>query len=151
MKLFLLIILLLFFIMLGVFVYMKYYYKHLIFKDMVYICKMLKNNISFNKNTIDNLLQSAEKNISHFTKGIIEQKDADKKLFVLTKEEMIVINTFIKSLGYGDVKYELNNITYYENEFEVQKVASKELLNKDGKMYLKLIIGVGLAIFIILI
>ena len=151
MKLFLLIVLLVLFIILGIFVYMKYYYKYLVYKDMVYLCKMLKNNISFNKNTIDNLLQSAEKNISSFTKNVIKQKSLDKKSFVLTKEEMLVIEGFIASLGYGDIKYEINNLSYYENEFNEKKTTSKELLNKDGKMYLKLIVGVGLAIFIILI
>ena len=151
MKLFLLIVLLVLFIILGVFVYLKFYYRHIVYKDMVYLCKMLKNNITFNKNTIDKLLETASKNISHFSKTMLQPNLVEKKSYVLSKDEVVVIDGFIKSLGLGDVKYEINNLSYYENEFNEKKVLTKELLNKDGKMYLKLIIGVGLAIFIILI
>ena len=140
-----------FFVLLAVLIYLKYHYKFVVYKDLVYLCKMLKNNISFNKNTIDVLLKNAEKNISNFTKNLICQNNNYKKSYVLTKEELLDIEGFVKSLGLGDVKYEINNLTYYENEFNDKKVNSKELLNKDGKMYLKLIIGVGIAIFIILI
>ena len=112
---------------------------------------MLKNNISFNKNTIDELLSTAEKRVSSLTKNILYDKLSNRKSYILTKEELLVFEGFIKSLGRGDVSYEINNINYYESEFLDKKTTTKELLDKDGKMYLKLIIGVGLAIFIILI
>ena len=51
----------------------------------------------------------------------------------------------------NDVSFEVNNITYYEKEFEEKKLIYKESLNKEGKMYLKLIITIGLAVCIILI
>lgn len=151
MKLFLLILLFVVFIFFAVFIYLRYYYKFIFYKDMVFLCKMLKNNISFNKDTIDKLLYSAEHNLSNTTKSILNSNVVDNKSILLNKEEKFFINRFIKSLGSGDVKFELNNITYYENEFNDKKIISKELLDKDGKMYLKLIIGVGLALFIILI
>ncbi len=151
MKLIFLIVLLILFVVLAILVYLKYYYKHIVYKDMVYLCKMLKNNISFNKNTIDELLSSAEKRVSSLTKNILYDKLSNRKSYILTKEELLVFEGFIKSLGRGDVGYEINNINYYEGEFLDKKTTTKELLDKDGKMYLKLIIGVGLAIFIILI
>ena len=151
MKLFFLIVILGFFVVLSILVYLKYYYRYLLYKDLVYLCKSLKNNIAFNKNTIAELIENAEKNISNFTKRIINGKIDKQKTCIVSKEDYIIIDAFIKSLGAGDIKYEINNITYYENEFNDKKVLSKELLNKDGKMYLKLIIGVGVAIFIILI
>lgn len=151
MKLIFLIVLLILFVVLAILVYLKYYYKHIVYKDMVYLCKMLKNNISFNKNTIDELLSTAEKRVSSLTKNILYDKLSNRKSYILTKEELLVFEGFIKSLGRGDVSYEINNINYYEGEFLDKKTTTKELLDKDGKMYLKLIIGVGLAIFIILI
>ena len=151
MKLIFLIVLLISFVVLAILVYLKYYYKHIVYKDMVYLCKMLKNNISFNKNTIDELLSTAEKRVSSLTKNILYDKLSNRKSYILTKEELLVFDGFIKSLGRGDVSYEINNINYYEGEFLDKKTTTKELLDKDGKMYLKLIIGVGLAIFIILI
>ena len=150
MKLFFLIIILSFFVFLAIFVYLKYYYRYLLYKDLVYLCKSFKNNIAFNKNTIDELMKNSEKNISIFTKRVISGR-IEQKSCVISKEDYIVIDSFIKSLGLGDIKYEINNITYYENEFNDKKILSKELLSKDGKMYLKLIIGIGVAIFIILI
>ena len=150
MKFCLLFVLFLLFVVLAIGVYLKYYYRYIVFKDMVYLCKSLKNNISFNKNTIEMLLKSASKKISNFTKNLI-CGNMSKKSICLTGEDVLEINGFIGSLGKGNVDYEINNISYYENEFEDKKQSSKNDLDKDGKMYLKLIIGIGLAICIILI
>ena len=150
MKMFFLIIIFSFFVFLAILVYLKYYYRYLLYKDLVYLCKSFKNNIAFNKNTIDELMKNSEKNISTFTKRVISGRN-EQKSCVISKEDYVTIDAFLKSLGVGDIKYEINNIAYYENEFNDKKVFSKELLSKDGKMYLKLIIGIGVAIFIILI
>lgn len=151
MKLYLLILLFVIFVIVAFLVYLKYYCRYVVFKDMVYICKSLKNNISFNKNTIANLLENAKTHISTISKNIINQIRSVKKCSFITKDDVVDIENFIKSLGRGDVQYEINNINYYENEFIEKKNLTKELLNRDGKMYLKLIIGIGLAVCIILI
>lgn len=70
---------------------------------------------------------------------------------LINKKDILLINEFVNGLGIGDVDYEVNNISYYENIFDENRRLSKEKLNTDGKMYLKLIIGVGLAICIMLI
>ena len=150
MKIFFLIILFLVFVVVAIYVYLRYYYRFVVFKDMVYISKYLKNNISFNKNTIDQLLQAVDKKISWLTKGLIF-KNSNKKSTALSNEDVLDIEKFVESLGKGDVGFEINNITYYEKEFEDKKILYKDALNKDGKMYLKLIIVVGIAVCIILI
>ena len=150
MKLFLLTLVFLIFVIIAILVYLRYYYRFIIFRDMVYLCKYLKNNICFNKNTIDELLQSIGKKISCHSKNIIINTGSNK-LSYLSNEDYLDIEHFIASLGKGDVSFEINNITYYEKEFDDKKAIYKESLNKDGKMYLKLIIGVGLAVCIILI
>lgn len=150
MKLFFLAIVFLIFVIVAIFVYLRYYYRFTIFKDMVYIAKYLKNNISFNKNTIDELLQSLGKKISLVTRGIISNNNSKKNSY-LSNEDCLDIERFINGLGKGDVSFEINNINYYEKEFEEKKTIYKDSLNKEGKMYLKLIIVVGIAVCIILI
>ncbi len=151
MKLFFLITIFIFFAIVAVIVYLKYYYRFLLYKDLVYVCKSLRNNITFNKNTISSLLQSISPNISKFTSSIFELENENKKSFFVRNEDIVIVKGFLDSLGKGDVSYEINNITYYENDFVEKKSQAKENLEKDGKMYLKLIIGIGIAVCIILI
>ena len=150
MKIFLLIVVFLVFVFFAICVYLRYYYRFTVFKDMVYICKYLKNNITFNKTTIDELLHSVGKKISFVTKSLINGF-GNKKSNYLSNEDCLDVDRFIGSLGKGDVSFEINNISYYEKEFEEKKKLYKESLNKEGKMYLKLIIVIGIAICIILI
>ena len=149
MKIFLLFAVFIIFVVIAILVYLRYYYRFVVFKDMVYIAKFLKNNISFNKSTIGELLQSVGKKIAATSKNIIN--NGCNKSSYLSNEDCLDIDRFINSLGKGDVSFEVNNITYYEKEFEEKKLLYKEKLNKEGKMYLKLIITIGLAVCIILI
>ena len=150
MKVFFLIVLFSIFLVVAICVYLRYYYRFVVFRDMVYISKYLKNNIAFNKNTIDQLLQGVDKKISGVTKSLI-YSNLNTKTTYLSNEDVLDIEKFIGSLGNGDVGFEINNICYYEKEFEDKKIVYKDALNKDGKMYLKLIIVVGIAVCIILI
>ena len=150
MRIFLLSIVFLIFVFFAITVYLRYYYRFIIFRDMVYICKYLKNNITFNKDTIEELLASIGTKISGVTKTLIHNYDSNKSPYI-SNEDYLDIVRFIGSLGKGDVSFEINNITYYEKEFEDKKITHKERLNKDGKMYLKLLIGIGLAVCIILV
>ena len=150
MKIVLLVLLFLVFVSIAIVIYLRYYYRHIVFKDMVYICKYFKNTISFNKNTIDQLMIDIEKNISTMTRNLFNYDIPNKSTF-LTKDDLLEIVNFKKSLGKGNIDYEIHNINYYENEFEEKKNITKDLLNKDGKMYLKLIIAVGIAVCIILV
>lgn len=150
MKFFLLIILFVVFVFIGIFVWATYYYRNLFFKDMEYVCKYFKNNISFNKNNLGDLFQIVENNISSITKSYLKNEKNIKGM-LLKKKDIELCREFVRSLGKGDVEWELNNITYYENIFEENKHSSKNELDKNGSMYFKLIIGIGLAVCIILI
>lgn len=149
MKFCLLVIVFLCFLSLGVFIYLRYYFRYVLFKDLTYICKSLKNNITFKKDKISVLIDKACSNVSRVSKNVIVHKSSN--LFVNSKQDIEVVNEFINSLGNGDVQYELNNIAYYESNFEELKQTSKELLNKNGVMYIKLMIGIGLGICIMLL
>jgi len=151
MKIYLLIILMVLFIFVGILVYFKYYYRFVFHKDMVYLCKVFKNNISFNKDSIHKILNSNLNNISSVTKIIIESCCFNKKNFFINKYDFSLLSKFFESLGNGDIVFEINNLDYYQMEFNERQNLSKELLDKEGKMYLKLIIGIGLIVCIILI
>lgn len=150
MKFFLIILLFAFCVLIATFVYMYYLIRKNLFGDMVYICKYLKNNISFNKNEINVLLTDSFQNINTSSKYILKNNTKSiSKIF--TKEKKSLINDFFKSLGKGDVNFEINNIDYYLNNFENLEAKSKEEVKTKALMYFKLIIGFGLILCILLI
>ena len=149
MKVYLLIILFIFCLSAGLFVYYRYYLRFVLYKDMIYICKTLKSNISFKKTKLKDIFIETNHNISNLTRNIISHNTDNSAL--ISKKDLRVIYEFLDSVGVGDVDFEINNICYYENNFNELKSLSKIALEKEGIMYLKLIIGFGLILCIILI
>lgn len=150
MKLFLLIILFALFVLMAIFVYLFYLYKSRLFGDLDYICKYLKNNISFNKNNLNILLTDSFKEISNTSRYILQNISSPiSKIFLKSKSALI--NDFYKSLGKGDVPFEINNLEYYIKIFDDLKVTTKEEIKTKGLLYFKLIIGFGLIMCILLI
>ncbi len=151
MKLFLLIMLFACFVVLASVVYIFYILRKNLFKDLVYICKYLKNNISFNKNNINTLLTNCFKDISKQSRYLIENNSKQVSILVAGRNNKNLLSDFFKSIGKGDVDYELNNLTYYETNFDNNLKISTEELKTKGQMYFKLIIGLGLIVCILLI
>lgn len=149
MKFYLIICVFILFVLLAIFVYFRYYFHHQLFKDLVGICKHLKNSISFKKEKIDNLLNEAYLHIHFVSRNLL--KNNTNTSFLFKKEDLDIARKFVSSLGKGDVDWEMNNLGYFENDFEQMEKTSKELLQKNGVMYLKIIIGVGLAVCIMLL
>lgn len=150
MKIFLIIILLGLFVLVGSVVYLYYLYRHRLFKDLVFISKYLKNNISFNKEELNIILTNAFASINQSSNFLIKNHNNIVSK-ILYKSDQKLICEFFDSLGKGDVGFEINNLNYYENMFVDLELKTKELLSKNGMMYFKLIIGIGLIICIILI
>lgn len=149
MKIYLIVILFVFFVISALIVWYCFYVRYRFYKDMVYVCKFLRNNISFNKRKFPDLFQEIVKKISPSSKYILNNHE--KKLIFFKKEDFNIATEFIASIGKGDVDFELNNLSYYTDNFEELSKTSKEQLDKNGMMYFKLIIGIGLAVCIILI
>ncbi|MBE5757382.1 MAG: hypothetical protein E7345_00415 [Clostridiales bacterium] len=149
MKLFLLLLMLVFFILIGVCVYKFYSVRHSLYADMVYICKSLKNNISFSKDNIKEILNSNIINLKFTTRKILNSLDSSN--IFLKNDDREIIDKFFSSLGKGNVDYEINNITYHENNFENLKEQALFDLKNKGLLYMKLIIILGLVFFILLI
>jgi len=146
MKFFLVLILFGCFVLTSICVYLYYLYRYKLFSDLVYISKYLKNNISFNKDDINTILSKSFENINQSSKFIIK----NYKRF-LSKSDKKIVSDFFQSLGRGDVAFEINNLTYFENNFMDLENKTKENLSKNGVMYFKLIIGVGLIVCVLLI
>lgn len=139
------------FVVLASVVYIFYILRKNLFKDLVYICKYLKNNISFNKNNINTLLTNCFKDISKQSRYLIENNSKQVSILVAGRNNKNLLSDFFKSIGKGDVDYELNNLTYYETNFDNNLKISTEELKTKGQMYFKLIIGLGLIVCILLI
>ena len=149
MKLYLIIILFSIFVLIAVAFYVFYLMRYRLYKDLCFICGKLSTNINFNKKTIGDILSETYSKVSFLTKCFIINNEIYNKL--LPKDRVKFIKEFFSSLGQGDVDFELSNISYFETEFTSLTSEAKEELQKKGSMYLKLIIGLGLIICIILI
>lgn len=150
MKIFLIVFIFLIFLSIGVWIYCKYYYRHQLFKDLCYVCSHLKNNITFRKDKISIILNESYSNISSNSKKLFLNISKSSN-FIFKNEDIELVRKFMNSLGKGDVDYEINNLNYYENNFNELRVNYHELLKKNGTMYIKLMIGIGLAVCVILI
>lgn len=150
MTLFVLIIFFAIIVIIAIFVYLFYLYKSKLFSDLDYICEYLKNNIAFNKNNLNSLLTSCFEKISPTSKYILKNNTNHLSKLML-KGNSGLINDFYKSLGKGDVSFEISNLNYYAKIFVDLKEKSKEEIKTKGLLYFKLIIGVGLILCILLI
>lgn len=148
MKLYLIVILFFVFILIGLFVYYIYYLRVRLYKDLCYICNSLSNNISFKKQSINDIILSLYPQIHYYTRSVIENKNRFYK--IISKEKFNFIIGFFESLGLGDVSFEVESIEYYENIFKSEYLTAKDDLNKKGAVYFKLLVGVGLILCIIL-
>lgn len=149
MKLFLILIMIGLFVLIGIVIYNYFLYRNRLYKDLIYICVYLKNNISFSKNEINVLLNDCCNHIGKISNYSI--KNLNSNITFLKKDDICNIREFLDSLGKGDVDYEIKNLEYFESKFKLLESETNEKLQKNGLMYLKLIIGFGLIIGIILI
>ena len=150
MKFFLIIILFAIIVLLAVIIYLRYQYRYRFFCDMIYVTKQLKNNISFSKDVINKLLIDAYKNTNKSSQFLINNLDGLSSKLILKNGRKIVLD-FYSSLGRGDIDYEINNLNYYESQFECIANDSLNEQNNKGTMYFKLIIGIGLILCVLLL
>lgn len=148
MRLFLIFLLVLLFSLLGVIVYAFYLYRYKLYSDLIYICKNLKNKISFTKIEINNILEDCFDDISKTSKLFITKRNS---VSMFLKKDNLIVDEFFSSLGKGDVDFEMKNISYYENIFSNISKEAQEKVKSSGLMYLKLFIGFGLIIGILLL
>lgn len=150
MKIISLIIVMTIFVIIALYVYYRYRLRYILFKDMVYISKYIRNNIAFSKNNISQIINESLTNVSKNTERVVSNKDICFPWMYHAKD-IAYVSQFISSIGKGDICYEQENLLYYEKTFADLEDESRINLDKNGKMYLKLIIGVGIAICILLI
>jgi len=148
MKLFILILISLFFVFLSAAIYLKYIIRIKFFEDLIFISKYLKNSISFNKNSLNVLLNDAFKNIKSSTRKILTNKKAAK--YILISDDISLTNSFFSDLGHGDVLFEVNTICYYDSLF-LDRLEYHKTNKSNGSVYSKLIIGLGILLVILLI
>ena len=81
MKFFLMILLFCLFILVAICTYLYFLFRKKLFADMVYIGKYLKNNITFNKKNVNELLSNSFENVSQSSKFIIKNHARVGKFF----------------------------------------------------------------------
>lgn len=150
MKIISLIIVMTIFVIIALYVYCRYRLRYTLFKDMVYISKYIRNNIAFSKNNISQIIDESLTNSSKNTERVISNRGGLLP-WMYHARDINFVTQFISSIGKGDIGYEQENLLYYEKTFADMEDEARINLDKNGKMYLKLIIGVGIAICILMI
>ena len=150
MKILLIFLIMIAFVFFALFVYLYYFIRVKLYKDLIFVCEYIKNNISFNKDTLDKLFSNCIKDLSYTTKFILHNyQNSDMKLIKKSDKENIY--KFISSLGVGDVDYENKNLDYFKTFFvSLENVASDEF-KKKGLVYFKLIILLGIALTVLIL
>lgn len=150
MKFFLLIILFALFVLIAIGIYLYFLYRSRLFVDLDYIARYLKNNITFNKNNLNILLTNSFDKISATSRYILKNTSSPFSKIILRKDYS-TLNNFFKSLGKGDVTFEVENLDYYINIFENLKLSTNADMKNKAMVYFKLTIGLGLIVCILLI
>lgn len=136
--------------------YSKYYKKRVLFYyELNQFCQVLENDIKFNQNSINLIIDNAlkqfksELNISlqHYFKNAKEFQ----KINFLSEKENETLLQFYESLGKRDVEGELGNIKNYQIDFNLQKENCESDYKKMGLLGNKLGMLSALLIFIIFI
>ena len=150
MKILLIFLIMIAFVFFALFVYLYYFIRVKLYKDLIFVCEYIINNISFNKDTLDKLFANCIKDLSYTTKFILyNYQNSDMKL--IKKADKENIDKFISSLGVGDVDYENKNLDYFKTFFvSLENVASDEF-KKKGLVYFKLIILLGIALTVLIL
>lgn len=150
MKILLIFLIMIVFVVFALFIYLYYFIKVKLYKDLIFVCEYLKNNIAFNKETLDKLFSNCLNDLSYTTKFILHNyQNTDIKF--IKKSDKENIDKFISSLGVGDVDYENKNLEYFKNFFvSVESIASDEF-KKKGLVYFKLIILLGIALCVLIL
>ncbi|MBE5738367.1 MAG: hypothetical protein E7354_01355 [Clostridiales bacterium] len=148
MRIYLIILLFVIFLFFAIFVYYLYYQRVRVYRDLKILCNSLSTNISYKKKSVGDIVALNYERLGLFTKLILKNQSLSKRF--LGVDSFLTVNGFLDNMGGGDVDYELQNIEFYEKEFEEMFKGAKEDLQKKGIVYFKLLIGVGLIICIIL-
>ena len=138
------------FICIAIVVYKIFHIRFDLFKDLSYMISQIKNNVTYNKNSIDTILTSVSQEISPTTIKILKDKSNIWSYFLTNKEKVVIRQMFV-SFGRGDIGFELSNLDYYKNIISNYEIKAKQSFEKNAMMYFKLIIGFGLIFCIILV
>ena len=136
--------------MISVRVYLYYSYRYKLYKDLIYICEYIKNDISFTKNDLKIIFTKCFRKISISTKYLLKNYQ-NNDLRLIKKIDQENIDKFFSSLGSGDIDYENKSLEYFIDYFKTFEKESYDDYRKKGLMFVKLSILLGLTICILLL
>ena len=134
----------------SILIYLYYAYRHKLYKDLIFICEYIKNDISFTKNNLNIILSKCLSKLSQSTKYVLKNyQNKDSK--IIKKIDKENIEKLFTSLGVGDVEYENKNLIYFKDYFQTFEKEAYDDYKKKGLMYVKLSILLGLTICILIL
>ena len=127
------------------------------YRDAVKLCSHLINNISYKADKISSVISGAEVDSAALKKNIAEYEtylgggEFSLSDNCLTKKEGADVKAFFMELGRYDGDTQLSELRRREGEFKQKFNDIKAKNDKQGNMYIKLGLLVGLLIGILLI
>ena len=153
MKIFLIILIIFAFALIGFIFYLNYNSKKKLYKSLIGFCNYSLLEIRFNKSNflkiIEKYMKSCCLEAKNFLKSYIDKNSYTSK--ILQKEENYEIQNFILSLGKKDIDGEVSNLKNFKSLFEIKLKKAEDDEKKKGVPSLKVFIILGLIIAIILV
>jgi len=133
----------------------KYKDRHIFYEDFYNFNNLLKNEISYTKNTIVEILNNYKNNDNDFYKIIIkcicEKKEFSFPVKYISDDEKIMFMEYVENIGMGDVDSQASFFDLSNNRIKDLLKSAKDEEKKYKNLYIKLGVLSGLVLFIILL
>ena len=123
-----------------------------VYKDMKYILSVYKEEIMFTKEGFSKVLSIARPKITDYTYMLIyEYMESGGIRYIFKSADFADVYTFLDEVGQGNVEYEVSRVKYYIGSIDDGISALSVDYEKNGKVYVKLILVMGVLIAMLLL
>ncbi len=134
----------------------KYVQRDEFFKELINFLHRLKNDISFRKiklnELIDGYISKSKNKYSCIIAELFKNCNMDgRNLRFLKNDEKMIINNFVSSLGSSSAEIEVSNIDNFIENIKSISLACEVERKKNGILYYKLSIAVGIVVCVLII
>ncbi len=112
-----------------------------------------KNAVSFDKKSLSKIIEGFNKKDDFYEllNNYIGNSNVDLNLSYLTNDEKVFVMDYLKSIGKGDERSQLDYIEHVYDVVEDKKKQCFEDAKKFSGMYIKLSVLIGLMLFIVVV
>lgn len=129
-----------------------YLMRERVYRDMQLIITRLIQEIPFRKASFIDCYKGLQGSVSAYTHSLIQEYiDTDTRKYLCSKSDFTIIYEYLDTVSMGDVDYAVANNKYYLSVVTERLDSLHNDYIKNGLLYIKLIVLLGVVIAILLI